>query len=184
MKDNPLEQTCEIYLVEVEMQHGLHSHTLRARRADLRSLVAWARERGVTHPDEVTRTFLRGWIAHLHHEGYARTSMARMLSSVRSLLHHCERQGGFVDRTAFRVTAGRSGSRLPRVLTEPQAAVLLTDSLQAAPTRLARLLQLRDQAVLELLYGAGLRAAELVNLQIDELDLERREAIVDRKSVV
>jgi site-specific recombinase XerD len=172
-----LDRACEGFLREVHARQGAASHSARARAADLRALVSWARTQGITDPAGLNRGALRAWLAFLHGEGYARSSMARMLSTARSLLRRLERNGTPIDATALRLRAGREPKRLPNVLSEQQAERLLASS---PPTtkRLERLLALRDQAALELLYGAGLRAAELVSLQLPNLDLARQQAIV------
>ena len=172
-----LDRACEGFLREVRARQGPGSHSARARTADLRALTCWARVHGVTEPAGLNRGVLRAWLAHLHGEGYARSSMARMLSSARSLLRHLERSGIPIDASALRLRAGREPRRLPVVLTEQQADRLLAPN-PPTPKRLERLLAMRDQAALELLYGAGVRAAELVSLRIRDLDLPNLQAIV------
>jgi integrase/recombinase XerC len=171
-----LEQAGEAYLLELRAQRGAHSHSVRARAADLRSLYGWAAANAVVEPEQLTRSALRGWIAYLHTNGYARTSMARMLSTVRSLLRHREKSGATIDRLALGLTTGRAPRSLPRVLTEAQASGLLGsqngNSLEQDP------IWLRDQTALELLYGAGLRASELCTLALGNISLEKREMIV------
>jgi integrase/recombinase XerC len=177
MTPNGLDRVCEDFLQAVHARQGADSHSARARAADLRALVSWAGKQGVTDPTGLNRGALRAWLAHLHGEGYARSSMARMLSTARSLLRHLERAGNPIDVTALRLRAGREPKRLPVVLTEQQADRLL-ESSSPQGKRLESLLALRDQAALELLYGAGLRAAELVSLRVSDLDLAHRQAIV------
>jgi integrase/recombinase XerC len=172
-----LDRACEGFLRTVEARQGAASHSARARAADLRALVSWARSQGIADPAGLNRGALRAWLAYLHGEGYARSSMARMLSTARSLLRHLERDGNPIDVTALRLRAGREPKRLPVVLTEQQAERLLELS-PPKEKRLESLLALRDQAALELLYGAGLRAAELVSLRVSNLDPALRQAIV------
>jgi site-specific recombinase XerD len=105
-----------------------------------------------------------------------------MLSSARSLLRHLERSGLEIDPGALRLRAGRAPHQLPAILTENQAGNLLRKGTSPRNLkRIERLLALRDQAALELLYGAGLRAAELVSLRITDLALDERQAIVRGK---
>lgn len=177
-----IDRACHALLREVHARQGPRSNSARAREADLRALVLWLRGQGITQPSGLNRAVLRGWLAHLHGEGYARSSMARMLSSARSLLRHLERSGLEIDAAALRLRAGRAPQHLPAVLTENQAGNLLRhDVASGHMTRSERLLALRDQAALELLYGAGLRAAELVSLRIADLALGDRQALVRGK---
>ena len=177
-----IDRACHALLREVHARQGPRSNSARAREADLRALVIWLRDQGIREPGGLNRAVLRGWLAHLHGEGYARSSMARMLSSARSLLRHLERSGLAIDAGALRLRAGRAPHQLPSVLTENQAGNLLRpDTTSRNPSRIERLLALRDQVALELLYGAGLRAAELVSLRVADLALGDRQAIVRGK---
>jgi integrase/recombinase XerC len=151
---------------------------VRARDGDLRALRAWAASVGIVEPEQLTRTALRSWIARLHTDGYARTSMARMLSTVRSFLRYRERTGATIDRVALRLSAGRAPKMLPRVLTEVQAAGLLDRAALSAGSAKSASLELRDQAALELLYGAGLRASEICTLSLSSVTPASRELIV------
>jgi site-specific recombinase XerD len=170
-----LEQAAKEFLREVAARHGAASNSWRARDGDMRALLGWAASQGLSDPESLNRSALRDWIASLHAAGHARVSMARMLSTVRSFLRFREYRGGAIDRTALRLTAGRLPRSLPSVLTEVQAARLL-DAGKAG--RAADPLAARDQVVLELLYGSGLRAAELCSLTTAGIVEHAREAIV------
>ena len=177
-----IERACHALLREMHARQGPRSNSARAREADLRTLVAWLLAQGISEPTGLNRAALRGWLAHLHAEGYARSSMARMLSSARSLLRRLERSGNDIDPGALRLRAGRASRSLPAVLTENQAGSLLIAGVASvSATRMERLLALRDQAALELLYGAGVRAAELVSLRMSDLDVSAQSAIVRGK---
>ncbi|HWE64190.1 MAG TPA: tyrosine-type recombinase/integrase [Chloroflexota bacterium] len=184
MAQDDLEKARQAFLVELRARHGPAAHSVRARAGDLQRLLEWARPRGIERPEALTRPVLRAWLAHLHGDGYARSSMARMLSSARSFLRFQEQRGAAIDRAALRLQAGKAPQALPRVLTESQAQRLLEP--QAAPPapvrgpaqRLTAALALRDQAVLELLYAAGLRVAELCAVGLTDLDVTNLRSIV------
>ncbi|MDB5058615.1 MAG: Tyrosine recombinase XerC [Chloroflexi bacterium] len=178
MSKTALELAGDAFLVELTARHQNGSHSVRARTSDLRVLYHWAASSGVTEPEQLTRTALRSWIAQLHADGYARTSMARMLSTVRSFLRHRERTGAAIDRVALRLTAGRAPRTLPRVLTEVQAAGLLGNTQNRSLGASRDPLDQRDQVALELLYGAGLRASELCSLTTASISIGSRELIV------
>lgn len=169
------------YLAELRARLGPNSHTLRARSTDLALFLEWAGARSLAGPAQVTRMALRSWIAYLHAEGYARSSMARMLSSVRSLLRYGAGLGVPVEPSVLRVSSGKLPRHLPEVLTEAQAETLVQMAQQSPATALARRLALRDRALLELLYAAGLRAAEVCALRLEDLQLDRCEAYVRGK---
>jgi integrase/recombinase XerC len=181
LEPTTLERLSAAHLDELGAQRGAGSHTLRARETDLRQFLAWATARGIAEPAQVKRAVVRGWIAYLHEQGYARSSMARMLSSVRSLLRYAERIGMALDAAAMRVTSGKIPRHLPDLLSESQAAALVEAAGHAGESALSALLVLRDRALLELLYAAGVRAAELCDLRLADLRLEAREAFVRGK---
>lgn len=189
MASDALDLACTSYLNSVRAGRGIGTHSARARAADLRHLVTYLRSRGIQTPSGITRPVLRGWLAQLHEEGYARSSMARMLSSARSLLRSAERQGTPIDAAALHVSSGRGSRALPQVLSEAQAASLLSGggpvrSRAGGPAGgLRRALALRDQVVLELLYGAGLRAAELCAIRCGDLQRDALRIIVCGKGM-
>jgi site-specific recombinase XerD len=165
------------YILDERARHGEHSHSLRARASDMRILVHWAETRGIVEARQLTRTELRAWIAGLHADGYARSSMARLLSTARSFILFRELRGDTIDRAALSLSAGRQPKSLPEVLTEPQAARLLESHTSELKGRVDPL-ALRDQVALELLYGTGMRAAELCSVRVESVAIESREIIV------
>jgi integrase/recombinase XerC len=151
--------------------------TVAAYRRDLAGFVVWAERAGITDPAAVDRLLLRRYLAYLTTRRYARRSMARAASSLRRyfgwLVH-----GGAVDvDPARRLSAPRGEGRLPRVLRADEITTLLDDppavvALDPEPVRL------RDDAVLELLYGSGLRVAELCGLGLPDVALSSRSVTV------
>ena len=143
-------------------------HTVEAYVRDVRAFAGWAARSNVDAPDQVERLLLRRYVAHLTTRRYAKRSIARAVSSLRRYFRWLARSGRIVadPTTALRAPTGEG--RLPRVL---QAAEL--DHLLDGPTPEdePHWRRLRDDAVLELLYGSGLRVAELCSLDVDQLDL-------------
>ncbi len=176
-QQSALSQAAHDFLVEQRARHGGHSHSFRARSSDLRLLVVWAASRSISEPEQLTRTVLRAWLSDLHELGYARSSMARMLSTARSFIRFRELGGATIDRAALTLSAGRQSKSLPDVLTEPQAARLMDTRANDLAGGL-KPLPLRDQAALELLYGTGMRAAELCSLRMGDVALESREVVI------
>jgi site-specific recombinase XerD len=103
---------------------------------------------------------------------YSRATISRTAASLRSYFRWCARRGLIADDPAARLTAPSPDSRLPRVLGHGDLGRLLepaTESRSRVPQEVER----RDDAVLELLYGAGLRVAELCGLDVGDVDLGR-----------
>jgi len=142
-------------------------HTLRSYLSDLGQYAAWLAEAGeplLPGSPTAIRTFLARAAA-----GAGATSLARKLSTLRSLYAFLVREGLAAQNPARGVASPRRPKKLPVVLPEQDAAALVE-----APAALSTPLALRDHACLELLYGAGLRVAELVGLDVGQVDLARR----------
>jgi integrase/recombinase XerD len=161
------------YLDHLAVERGLATNTVDAYRRDLRTYLAFLEKRSITATAEidekVLRSFLAAASASTHGEDdapYRSASVARRLSAVRSFHRFLAREGATPDNPA----RGVIQPRVPRGLPRPVSIDDMTDLLNAPP--LDTPVGLRDRAILELLYGAGLRVSELVGLDVDDLDLE------------
>jgi site-specific recombinase XerD len=151
---------------ERELQtRGSSPHTLRAYGRDLAELAAWASGRG-REPGALAYRDLRGYAAALSRRGLARASVARKLAAVRSLHEHLVRSGGAAQNPAELLPSPKRGSRLPRVLGPDQIASLLDRIPASGP------LEVRDRALFEIAYACGLRAEEIVNLDVDSPEFD------------
>ncbi len=166
--------------------------SLRAYRRDLEAFVRWAERAGDVGPGDVDRVQLRRYLAALATRRYARASIARAAASLRSYFTWCARRGLVGADPSRRLSAPTPASRLPTVLSHTEVAALLDGPAAgtAAPgarapgapagpeparrARAARDRDRRDDAVLELLYGSGLRVAELCALDCADVDLGAR----------
>ncbi|MFI5042295.1 MAG: tyrosine-type recombinase/integrase [Acidimicrobiales bacterium] len=152
---------------------GVSQATVSAYRADVVGFVTWAERGGSTGPSEVDRLTLRRYLAHLATRRYAKRSIARKAAALRRYFAWCARTGRCTTNPAQRLSAPSGAARLPRVLSAADARALLED-LPAHAAADDPAVGRRDDAVLELLYGSGLRVSELCGLDIDALDLDRR----------
>jgi site-specific recombinase XerD len=151
--------------------------TVEAYGTDLAGFVAWAERGGTTGPADVDRTLLRRYVAHLATRRYARRSIARKVSALRRYFAWAERTGRSPGDPAVGLSAPRGDGRLPRVLRQDELVALLDDP-PAAVADDDPGIRARDDAVLELLYGSGLRVGELCALGPADLDLARARALV------
>jgi site-specific recombinase XerD len=116
---------------------------------------------------------LRRYLANLATRSYARRTVARKVSALRRYFDWLRRTGAIANDPSQRLTAPAGEGRLPRVLSHAELGVLLDEP----PTRIDQDLEavrLRDDAVLELLYGSGLRVAELCGIALADIDVSRR----------
>ena len=138
---------------------------------------ASAREMG---PEEVDLRTIRRYLAHLSSQGYARKTVARKASSLRRYFRWAERTGRVsADPTVGTMVPIRE-RRLPRVLRSEELGILL-DQPRAAVADDGRARCQRDNAVLELLYGSGLRVSEVCAIRAGDIDWERRRLTVNGK---
>lgn len=142
--------------------------TVRAYTTDLTGFVEWCARSGVDAPAGVDRTRLRRYLSYLHTRNYARRSLARKASSLRRYFEWASRSGLVVSSPATNLTAPTGGGRLPRVLRDDEVTSLLDRPRPDADPAI----HARDDAVLELLYGSGLRAGELCGLDRGDVDLD------------
>ncbi|MGD0880676.1 MAG: tyrosine-type recombinase/integrase [Acidimicrobiales bacterium] len=161
---------------------GLSPDTVRAYASDVERFAEWAERGGARGPGDVNRIILRRYLAFLATRRYAKATISRAAASLRSYFGWCARRGLIERDPSVRLSAPAPDSRLPRVLGHAELDRLLEPGSSAAsggsageagepPGRVAR--DLRDDAVLELLYGGGMRVAELCGLDVDDLDLDR-----------
>ena len=146
--------------------------TRRAYLSDVAALVEWLERAGVGDPGEVDRLLLRRYLAYLATRRYARRTISRKASSIRGYFAWLTRTGQIPADPARRLAAPSGEARLPRVLRPSELHDLLEPD-RAALDDQKPALRLRDDALLELLYGAGLRVSELCGLDLDGVDLPR-----------
>lgn len=166
------------WLSELRAEKGRALHTLRAYALDLRQVADFLEERagGAVPLASVTTRDLRAWLA-VDHGASEPSTRARKLSTLRSFFAWvAERRGDDADPTRA-LRGPRLPRQLPRVLSIGEAEEF---SRGARPGKglAGEMLSLRDRAMAELLYGSGLRASELVSLDIDSLDITRGEVRV------
>ena len=154
---------------------GVSSATREAYGRDVAAFARWAGRLGLTGPEGVERRTLRRYLAFLSTSGKAKRSIARSASSLRRYFGWLRRSGRLDADPSAGLSAPKGEGRLPRVLADAEVTQLLDEPRRADdPPEIAA----RDLAVVELLYGSGLRVAELCGLRPDDLDLRRRRVVV------
>jgi integrase/recombinase XerD len=158
---------------------GYSEATVRAREKYLGYFLLWCEDRAITRPALVTLAVLERYSRHLYHyrqkngRPLETASKYARLSSVRALFKWLARQNMLLYNPASELELPRIGQRLPRhVLTAEEAELLLSLPDLSSPTGV------RDRALLETLYATGMRRTEMVRLELEDLDLPRRTALV------
>ncbi len=152
------------FLRHLRYERRLSPHTAAAYRRDLEQLTAFCRQAGVADWRGFEARRARDYVGHLHRRGLSAASIQRALSAARAFYRHLLRERRAAHNPFTGVSAPRGAKRLPKALSVDQAGLLV-----AVPTDDAR--ALRDRAMLELFYSSGLRLAELVSLDVQDLDL-------------
>jgi integrase/recombinase XerC len=164
-----VEKAIAAFLRHLDRERNASPHTVRAYGDDLAQFVAHLREelgRDVL-PQDVDHLLVRAFLARLHRAGLKKTSSARKLASLRSFFRYLCREGVLEKNPARALLSPKVERRIPSHLDEAEVAVLLDVPGDAASA-------VRARAILELLYATGIRCAELVGLDVSEVDLEAR----------
>jgi len=152
------------FLTYIQVEKGLARQTLESYARDLSRLNAWATRKGTLVTD-LTRGDLRKWIASLSREGLAPASISRAVSAARGFFKFLMLDGHIKRHPAEELDTPQRLAYLPKFLTEDEMNRLL-----AAPD-VATEQGIRDRAMLELMYAAGLRVSELISLKQTDLDI-------------
>ncbi len=156
------------FLRHLALERNAAELTVKSYREDLTSLVQYlaAAYGRPPSPEELTPLDLRGYVAALHEAGYAKSSVARRLSSMRSFFRFAQREGLVASNPAKPLRTPRRTRKLPHFLTTDEIGRLLEAPPRDDPQGL------RDRAILETMYSAGLRVSETVGLNDGDLDEE------------
>ncbi|MCA9079034.1 MAG: tyrosine recombinase XerC [Planctomycetaceae bacterium] len=163
-----METAVQGFLRSLKLERNASELTIKSYREDFNSFFDYLQDRvgRIPDPDQLTMPILRGYVTYLHDCQYARSTTARRLAALRSFFRYTTREGLTPSNPATALRTPRVGRKLPHFLTTEQVAKLL----EAPPAN--TLLGLRDRAMLETLYSAGLRVAELVGLNLNDWDRE------------
>lgn len=153
---------------------GMAEKTRRAYGVDLGQLAEWASGHGLD-PGQLDYRRLRRFAGVLSERGASKSTVARKLAAIRSFYRVLVQRGELEASPADLVSSPKRDSYLPAVLKEGEVAAVLDGMPASTP------LLLRDRAMLELAYSAGLRAEELVNLDVTSLDRDAEQLRVDGK---
>ena len=153
----------EPFITHLRTQRQLSEHTCLNYQRDLEHLARFADSRGVNDWKSVTPKVLRYWVAHSHQQGLSGKSLQRMLSAVRTFYRFGIREGHFEQNPANSVSAPKTPRKLPRAPDVDQTQQMLDQTPNDE-------LEIRDLAMIELIYSSGLRLAELLSVKLTDID--------------
>lgn len=168
----PLTDACSAFIETLRSERALSAHTQTAYRRDLERLLQLAEHDRLKNWSDLNSPQLQRWLGKLHQQGLSGRSIGRLLSATRGLFRYLQKQKLCGHNPAQDLRPPKTKKRLPKTWEVDQLHQLLSPQKTEDP------LELRDLALLELFYSAGLRLSELVQLDLDQLYLDRAEVRV------
>ncbi len=156
------------WVFHLSFHRRLSPRTISAYRSDLDAHLCFLEERGIGSPSEVAPDLIRESLAALHDAGRAARSRQRAACSIRAFYRWLLSEGSLKADPTAELESPRAPRTIPDVLTREDAGMLLEACGGAGP------LDRRDKALIEIAYGCGLRASELVGLGVDDIDFRER----------
>ena len=162
-----MEKSIPRFLRYLSVERNCSDLTIKSYREDLELLYGFLCDTLTSspRPSKITPLDLRKYVSALHESGYAKSSVSRRLASMRSYFKFCQREGLCETNPAKPLRNPRRERKLPHFLTGSEIGQLLSAPSKNEP------LGIRDRAILETLYSAGLRVSELVGVNLDDLEL-------------
>ncbi len=157
------------YRAYLEAERNVSVYTVRNYTNDLMEFFNFVNEKGIETLKDVNKQTLRSYLAYLMERNYAKSSIARKLSAIRSFYRYLMREDMISASPAATTVSPKLDKRLPSFLTVEDAKRLVESPDLTQPQGQ------RDRALLELLYAAGLRVSELVNMNLEQLNLATNE---------
>jgi integrase/recombinase XerD len=157
----------DVFTGYLTVERGASPNTVSAYRRDLGLYADFLLDRGVRSPDAVKRDDVSAWISHLREEGLAPRTVERRVAAVKSFHRFLVRDGVTVNHPTASLPLPRVPSRLPDVASIDDVDRLLSQPFPDGPVGY------RDRALLEVLYGCGVRASELTGLDLRDVDLTK-----------
>ena len=154
------------FLQYVRFERGYAANTLAAYERDLTQFQEFAQASGLAQWGALSADMLESFVIALQDQGYSTATVGRKVAAVRSFLHFLFAEGVLAGELAGWVRQPKVGKRLPHTLSR-EAVQRLLDAASVEETPLA----LRDRALLEILYATGMRASEVLNLRVKDVDL-------------
>ncbi|MBA3780197.1 MAG: tyrosine recombinase [Chloroflexi bacterium] len=166
------------YLRAIVARDG-SAHTVRAYRTAVEQFLSWLADQPTVDWKRPGRLVLRAYLGELDGRGLARTSVSSRLGALRGFYRHALREGWVEGDPWNAVSTPRQGRRLPKVLAVDDVEAVLdavgSSRADSGPLSVAAALELRDRAIVEAAYAAGLRISELAGATLADLDLRRGE---------
>ena len=164
-----MQQIFNQYVNYLEAERNASPYTIRNYTTDLLDFFSFLRSQKIGSLHEVDKQVVRDYLSYLLEQGFAKVSIARKLSAIRSFYRYLMREEIVTASPVADTSSPKLDKRLPGFLSQKEVLELLSAPDLSTPQGQ------RDQALLEILYASGLRVSELVNLDIDKVNLDANE---------
>lgn len=155
----------EAFIKYLEQEKKASKNTVVSYRRDLLQMEEYLEDQGICEPSRVTRTSLNSYILYLERQGKATTTISRVLASIKAFFHYEFREGNILRDPSELLKTPRIEKKPPVILTVPEVDRFLRQPDGDSPK------EIRDKAMLELLYATGIRVSELIGLQVTDVNL-------------
>jgi tyrosine recombinase XerC len=160
------------YVTHLVAERNASEYTIRNYRAEIRQFFRFLKDEQITSWAQINSDVLRRYLTMLLDEGYAKASIARRISELRSFCRYLQRNGFLEANPLEAISSVKVPKRLPKYLALEEVEALLSAPDETKPHGQ------RDRTIIELLYAGGLRVSELVSLDLDNLDLAQGQILV------
>ena len=154
------------FFAHLSVEREVSSHTLDAYTRDLIQLTDFVIKLGAKNPEDLTTIGVLAWLQAMKDEGLSPRTISRKLSSLKSFYKFMQEEYGMKSTPLEVITSPKRSFQLPKVLSVEEVERLLDAPDTSKP------MGIRDRAMLELAYGSGLRASEIISLKLQDLDME------------
>ena len=152
----------EQYLREVKQAS---ENTVQSYRRDLMQMITYLEEKEIREAAKVTKTSLHGYILHMEEQGKAATTISRMMAAMKAFFNYECMQAHIRRNPAESLHAPKVEKKAPVVLSVDQVSALLAQPSGQTPK------EIRDKAMLALLYATGIRVSELIGIQMEDINM-------------
>lgn len=161
-----MEEIIESFINYITAKKGASVNTELSYRRDLKKFTAFARGRGFVNIQDIDSACLTAYVDSLGQNGLSASTISRNIASIKTFYHYLIKKGIVLEDLSVTLKAPKVEKKAPEILTDQQIDALLSAPLGDSPK------EIRDKAMLELLYATGIRVSELINLKLNDLNMQ------------
>lgn len=161
-----IERAFEQFILYIQLEKNFSLHTVREYRTDIEDFLSFLRIEGVTSLEEVEYIHARLYVTKLYEEKKARTTISRKISSIRSFFRFLNKEYTLDDAAFYSLYHPKKEKKLPHFFYAKELEQLFEANMGESPK------ELRNMAILELLYATGMRVSELVSIELAQMDFQ------------